>query len=45
MAQKENERKEFTKQLKDEGVIVYQSSLERELDDAYGAFTALIGKD
>lgn len=42
MAQKEDVRKEVTEQLEDEGVIVYQNSLERELDDA---FTALFGKE
>lgn len=43
MAQKEAEaRKEVTAQLEDEGFIVYQNSLERELDDA---FTALFGTE
>ena len=42
MAQKEDARKEVTAQLEDDGVIVYQNSLERELDDA---FTALFGKE
>lgn len=43
MAQKEVEaRKEVTEQLEDEGFIVYQNSLERELDDA---FTALFGTE
>ena len=42
MAQKEEAeaRKEVTAELEDEGFIVYQNSLERELDDA---FTALFG--
>jgi len=42
MAQNENARKEVTAELEDEGFIVYQSSLERELDDA---FTALLGNE
>lgn len=44
MAQKEEAeaRKEVTAQLEDEGFIVYQNSLERELDDA---FTALFGTE
>lgn len=44
MAQKEEAeaRKEVTAQLEDEGFIVYQNSLERELDDA---FTALFGNE
>lgn len=44
MAQKEEAqaRKEVTEQLEDEGFIVYQNSLERELDDA---FTALFGTE
>ena len=43
MAQKkEDARKEVTEALEDEGFIVYQNSLERELDDA---FTALFGKE
>lgn len=44
MAQKEEAeaRKEVTAQLEDDGFIVYQNSLERELDDA---FTALFGKE
>jgi hypothetical protein len=44
MAQKEEAeaRKEVTAELEDEGFIVYQNSLERELDDA---FTALFGTE
>lgn len=44
MAQQEEAeaRKEVTAQLEDDGFIVYQNSLERELDDA---FTALFGKE
>jgi hypothetical protein len=44
MARKEEAeaRKEVTAQLEDEGFIVYQNSLERELDDA---FTALFGTE
>ena len=44
MAQKEEAevRKEVTAQLEDDGFIVYQNSLERELDDA---FTALFGTE
>lgn len=42
MAQQENARKEVTEQLEDEGFLVYQNSVERELDDA---FTALFGKE
>ena len=44
MAQKEEAeaRKEVTAQLEDDGFIVYQNSLERELDDA---FTAWFGKE
>lgn len=42
MAQKEDARKEVTAELEDEGFIVYQNSLERELDDA---FTALFGTE
>ena len=44
MAQKEEAeaRKEVTAQLEDDGFIVYQNSLERELDDA---FTALFGNE
>lgn len=41
MAQKnEDARKEVTAELEDDGYIVYQNSLERELDDA---FTAMFG--
>ena len=42
MAQQENAHKEVTEQLEDEGFLVYQNSVERELDDA---FTALFGKE
>lgn len=44
MARKEEAeaRKEVTAELEDEGFIVYQNSLERELDDA---FTALFGTE
>ena len=44
MTQKEEAeaRKEVTAELEDEGFIVYQNSLEREIDDA---FTALFGTE